>query len=61
MMHMTDGRYFWCPAMKEKNSGVGSPSSSEKMFLPVCAEMTDWWMCMALPGSLAMGLAMKVA
>lgn len=47
--------------MKEKNSGVGSPSLSEKMFLPVSASTMDWWMCIAEPGSSAIGLAMKVA
>ncbi len=50
-MHITAGRYFCEPPMKAKNSGVGSPSSSEKMFRPVSMSMTDWWMCIAEPGS----------
>jgi hypothetical protein len=31
------------------------------MFLPVFMSTTEWWMCMALPGSPSIGLAMKVA
>ena len=53
--------YFWVPARKAKNSDEGLPWSSEKMLRPVLASRTDWWMCMAEPGWLAMGLAMKVA
>ena len=60
-MQITAGRYFCEPPMKAKNSGVGSPSSSEKMFLPVSMSTTDWWMCIAEPGSPDIGLAMKVA
>ena len=37
------------------------PSSAAKMFLPVAISSTLWWMCMALPGSSVIGLAMKVA
>ena len=47
--------------MKEKNISVGLPSSSEKMLRPVSMSSTDWWMCMAEPGSRLIGLAMKVA
>ncbi len=36
-MQVTAGRYFCEPPMKAKNSGVGSPDLSEKMFLPVLA------------------------
>ncbi len=60
-MQVTAGRYFCEPPMKAKNSGVGSPLSSEKMFRPVRASTTDWWMCMAEPGSRDIGFAMKVA
>jgi hypothetical protein len=31
------------------------------MFLPEAMSTTEWWMCMADPGSVAIGLAMKVA
>ena len=31
------------------------------MFRPVLASTTDWWMCIADPGSSCIGLAMKVA
>src|SRR6187551_1535246 len=58
---MAAGRYFCMPAMCEKNSGVGVPSVLEKMFLRVLVSTMLWWMCMALPGSLACGLAMNVA
>ena len=47
--------------MCAKNSGEGVPSGLLKMFLRVLMSTTLWWMCMALPGSLACGLAMKVA
>ena len=60
-MQVTAGRYFCEPPMKAKNCGVGSPFPSEKMFCPVSASITDWWMCMAEPGSRDMGLAMNVA
>ena len=60
-MQVTAGRYFCEPPMKAKNSGVGSPALSEKMLAPVPASTTDWWMCMAEPGSRDIGLAMKVA
>jgi len=46
--------------MKCRNSGV-SFLPSEKMFLPVAFETTEWWICMADPGSPSIGLAMKVA
>src|SRR5437870_13892017 len=55
------GRYFCMPAMCAKNSGVGVPSSFEKMFFFVLLSTMLWWMCMALPGSFACGLAMNVA
>ena len=47
--------------MYQKNSCVGEPSSWLKMFWPVDLLTTLWWMCIALPGSPAIGLAMKVA
>ncbi len=48
------------PPMKCRKAGVSSPLASEKMFCPA-ASITEWWMCMALPGSSWIGLAMKVA
>src|SRR5215204_1348760 len=59
--HMAEGRYFCRPAICEKNSCVGLPSLSLKMFLPVLASTTLWWMCIALPGSRAIGFDMNVA
>ncbi len=47
--------------MYQKNSCVGLPSSLLKMFLPVTVLSTLWCTCIALPGSPAIGLAMKVA
>jgi hypothetical protein len=60
-MQVTAGRYFCDPPMKAKNSGVGSPALSEKMLAPVVVSTTDWWMCIAEPGSRVIGLAMNVA
>ena len=34
---------------------------SAKMLRPLFASITEWWMCMAEPGSVAIGFAMKVA
>ena len=47
--------------MCEKNSWLGLPSLSLKTFLPVFMSTTLWWMCMALPGSRAIGFDMNVA
>jgi hypothetical protein len=47
--------------MCAKNSVVGLPSLSLKMFFLVLISTMLWWMCMALPGSRAIGLAMNVA
>ena len=47
--------------MKCRKCSVSLPFVSVKMFLPVFVSTTDWWMCMALPGSPSIGLAMKVA
>lgn len=47
--------------MNAKNSGDGLPSLVEKMFSPLDMSTTDWWMCIAEPGSVAIGFAMKVA
>ena len=58
---IADGRYFCSPAMCAKNSGLGLPSWSLNTFLPVFASTTLWWMCMALPGSRAIGFDMNVA
>ena len=58
---MAAGMYFCSPPICAKNSGEGVPSGLLKTFLRVFRSTTLWWMCMALPGSLACGLAMKVA
>ena len=55
------GKYFCKPPMCEKKSCDGVPSGLLKMFFRVLMSTTLWWMCIALPGSLAWGLAMKVA
>ena len=58
---IADGRYFWSPAMCAKNSVDGLPSLSLKMFFFVLRSITLWWMCIALPGSRAIGFDMNVA
>ncbi|MCY1546080.1 hypothetical protein D9M68_820570 [compost metagenome] len=40
---------------------MAEPSGWLKMFCFVSASRMLWWMCIALPGSASMGLAMKVA
>ena len=47
--------------MYQRNSSLAWPSSRLKMLWPVTASTTLWCTCMALPGSPAIGLAMKVA
>ena len=47
--------------MWPKNSAEGVPSALLKMFLRVFESTMLWCRCMALPGSLAIGFAMKVA
>ncbi len=47
--------------MYQKNSWLGVPSGLLKMFLPVSLLTRLWCTCIALPGSPAIGLAMKVA
>ncbi|MNL82683.1 hypothetical protein D3C87_2101200 [compost metagenome] len=37
------------------------PSALAKIGCPLAISTTLWWMCMALPGSSPIGLAMKVA
>ena len=39
-MQVAAGTYRCCPARNWKNSGVGLPSVSVKMFWPLCAEST---------------------
>ena len=57
---MAAGMYFCSPPICAKNKGEGVPSGLLKMFLRVFRSTMLWWMCMALPGSLAWGFAMKV-
>ncbi len=47
--------------MKWKNSSDGVPSGLLKMLRPDSCSTRLWWICIALPGSPAIGLAMKVA
>jgi len=47
--------------MCEKNRGLGLPSPSLNTLRPVLLSTTLWWMCIELPGSRAIGLAMNVA
>ena len=45
----------------EGRDDVKPGDDDEKMFRPVSVETTEWWICIALPGSPSIGLAMKVA
>jgi hypothetical protein len=44
-----------------QEGSVSTPFGPAKMFLPVLVSTTEVWICMAEPGSPAIGLAMKVA